>query len=280
MVKMTGTLPPLLLPMLIIAKEGKIIGKVRIQKLVYLIQMKAKINLYNFKKHYYGPYSEELDHDLTSNPEIIAVESRVSILNPGQHYYEFRLTPEGERRLQDYLKLLKDDFSSELLPLVDRYCSLPTDRLIEEAYSTIRGVNNYIAPLQNSIENLYSRTKEIFNKNCNKQSLFVLVIADYLKEVLSKANTMPDEVQKAMISNLAKEIIHLCEGVLSEIEPPIDSEKLRAKFIDISELWNTLIEFCERINIVKNPFKKTFEEVLNEDEALRLQQALLSLELD
>lgn len=268
------------LPMLIIDRKKKFIGKVGLQKLVYLVQMEAKINLYVFKKHHYGPYSSDLNYDLTSNSELIAVESRSSTLNPGQIYYGFELTEEGKKTLEDFKVQLGNDFLRKILPLVDEYCALPTDKLIEKAYSTFRGVDDHIIPLEINVEKLHSDIEEIFDKNCNRQSLFILMIVDYLKEALGKAKGLRDEVQKAVIYNFSEEIIHQCEKVLPEIAPPVKSDILRPKFIDLADLWGTLIDYCDKIGLVKNPFTKDFEEILSEDEAIRLQQALQSIELD
>lgn len=46
------------------ASRGKIVGKTRLQKTVYLLQKLCKEEAYSFEYHYFGPYSAELANDI------------------------------------------------------------------------------------------------------------------------------------------------------------------------------------------------------------------------
>jgi uncharacterized protein YwgA len=48
----------------IAANGGKIVGKTRLQKTVYLLQKLCNAEAYSFEYHYYGPYSAELANDI------------------------------------------------------------------------------------------------------------------------------------------------------------------------------------------------------------------------
>ena len=47
-------------PGLVRAAGGEVVGKVRLQKLVYLLEQLGLISGYSFEYRHYGPYSEEL----------------------------------------------------------------------------------------------------------------------------------------------------------------------------------------------------------------------------
>lgn len=47
-------------PSLILAAGGEIVGKVRVQKMVYLLEQMGVGSGYSFEYRYYGPYSEDL----------------------------------------------------------------------------------------------------------------------------------------------------------------------------------------------------------------------------
>src|SRR5437870_113537 len=51
---------PLDIPHLLRAAGGQVVGKVRLQKLVYLLDQLGLNSGFTFEYHHYGPYSEEL----------------------------------------------------------------------------------------------------------------------------------------------------------------------------------------------------------------------------
>lgn len=49
---------------LLSAADGKIVGRIRIQKIVYLLEQLGLNSGFNFSYHHYGPYSEDLSQEL------------------------------------------------------------------------------------------------------------------------------------------------------------------------------------------------------------------------
>lgn len=49
-----------LLPDILRAADGKIVGRIRMQKIVYLLEQMGMKSGFRFSYHHYGPYSEEL----------------------------------------------------------------------------------------------------------------------------------------------------------------------------------------------------------------------------
>ena len=55
-----------LLPDLIRAAGGQIVGRVRLQKLLYLLDQLGLASGFEFTYHHYGPYSEELSEAIAN----------------------------------------------------------------------------------------------------------------------------------------------------------------------------------------------------------------------
>lgn len=53
-----------LIASLLHAADGKIVGRIRIQKIVYLLEQLGLNSGFNFSYHHYGPYSEDLSQEL------------------------------------------------------------------------------------------------------------------------------------------------------------------------------------------------------------------------
>ena len=69
------------------------IGKTKIQKIVYFLQESVDVPLkYPFRMHYYGPYSDELDGNLSLTESIGYID-----INPDPNGFGYHVTPVMER---------------------------------------------------------------------------------------------------------------------------------------------------------------------------------------
>ena len=84
------------------ATDGKVVGKTRLQKLFCLLNLAGEIEGFSFKYHHYGPYSEELDIEISlalfENPRLIEEETKRA--QWGGRYSVFRLTAEGKEKVE------------------------------------------------------------------------------------------------------------------------------------------------------------------------------------
>ena len=114
---------------------GPIYGKIRMQKLVFLIQYTTRSDFYDFKKHHYGPYSSELNLDMISYPDLVYSQMRESTTYQDSYYYSYELTNKGE----SYLPSLEKKVNPELVRRVDealsQYSRLGTNRLLDLVYT-------------------------------------------------------------------------------------------------------------------------------------------------
>ena len=86
----------LLLLLLARSPEGKIEGRTRLEKVVYLLKQLGRVNFtYEFVPYHYGPYSRELVEDLDQLKEIGLVDEGMNTDDYGVLRYDYKLTSEG-----------------------------------------------------------------------------------------------------------------------------------------------------------------------------------------
>ena len=71
------TTPDQLIAEVISAADGEIVGRIRLQKVFYLLEQAGLGSGLPFHYHYYGPYSRELDHALDRAQSLRGVQERI-----------------------------------------------------------------------------------------------------------------------------------------------------------------------------------------------------------
>lgn len=112
--------------------SGKIVGRKRFQKLIFLAKHTGKIKVpFIFTKHLYGPYSKELQNFLGSLVLTDFVqEEKVNF--SGFVEYSYSLTDKGHMILNLLLLTKEDDCM--IKEFIDKYKNQPTSRIVSEAY--------------------------------------------------------------------------------------------------------------------------------------------------
>ena len=133
----------LLLAILSMCNGIPIRGKTRLVKLTYIASIELKkarkdIDFYEFRRHYYGPYSDEISDDLETliaegfiRHEIVAHESPYGIYEENTYQITARGVEELERK--------RSRISPDILRLIEqvktRYNNMPLTMLIQEVYT-------------------------------------------------------------------------------------------------------------------------------------------------
>jgi len=147
----------LLLTMIAIG-DGSVEGRTRLTKLMYIVKVKLlelvndlrhfllrkKIReildkYYEFKMHYYGPYSEELIKDL----KILENEGFItSEIVPLYDFYQYKytVTDKGRRRAEDVIKELPDEILELFKWVKKKYGKAPLTLLLHDVYRTFRKI--------------------------------------------------------------------------------------------------------------------------------------------
>ena len=125
----------------LLKKVNREVGKTFIQKSIYLLQERLKENLdYDYKLHFYGPFSQELANDIDTLEDLglISVD-----YDPEGYGYRIRITEEGidflnkfqaqygidKNKLEKVLRLVSGEFvrGMEILGTVLYFAKLTDD---------------------------------------------------------------------------------------------------------------------------------------------------------
>src|SRR5438552_3448763 len=128
----------LLLLLLARSPEGKIEGRTRLEKVVYLLKQLGRVNFtYEFVPYHYGPYCRELVEDLDQLKEIGLVDERMNTDDYGVLRYDYRLTGEGEQLAEEIEQRLGKDELGSLIKAFDEWKDRRTYELIALAKFTM-----------------------------------------------------------------------------------------------------------------------------------------------
>jgi len=133
----------LLLAILSMGNGTPIRGKTRLVKLTYIASIELKkahkdIDFYEFRRHYYGPYSDEINDDLETliaegfiRHEIVAQESPCGIYEENT----YQITARGVEELERKWSRISPDILRLIEQVKTRYNNMPLTMLIQEVYA-------------------------------------------------------------------------------------------------------------------------------------------------
>ena len=157
-------------------------GKTQLQKIVYFIQEAVEVPLgYSFRMHHYGPYSDDLDGDLSLTAAMGYVD-----INPDFQGYGYHITPTvtdtpiWPTSLAEHI--------SDIRSTIDSLGSLETRRL--ELYATAHFVVqlDYTLSRDQVIETVRG-LKPKFSKHAIKEAFDELQSEGLIQETISVADT-------------------------------------------------------------------------------------------
>ena len=106
-------------------EQGKWIGRTFLQKTIFFINKKHNLGI-DYKPHYFGPYSDQLASSVKSAVAIGLVSEKyepLAILNEQPFEairYEYDLTAEGKKVLEDNLKNIEKEKLEDILKTVKK----------------------------------------------------------------------------------------------------------------------------------------------------------------
>jgi uncharacterized protein YwgA len=270
------------IPLLILENVGTVYTKTKFQKLTFLVQYLSHLDFYDFKRHFYGPYSDSLELDTTCYTQLIECNIHDSLTSFNQ-YYTFRITDKGLAALGDLKKRISPYEIERVEANLKKYANKSRCDLLDEVYSQFAlkhgESNKLVSDVKSELLVVKPPLIQCSATHMNRQSTFVLSALEIVELILESLSGVKDTVQRGVVANLAREIIQKVSEIAKDIIPPNDSHKLRPRFVEIAELQSYLIHYCDSRNIFKDPFTQPLEKTFTEDEAKRLAQALSDIQL-
>ena len=116
--------------LVLLAYFEKVVGRTRLQKIVFLLQRKFNTNFgYNFVSYFYGPYSRDLQFDvnLLNMMDVVNVSA-------GTGVYIHTLSEKGMGMAKDIMKRRNEDPEiKELISRLDYFKAKKTSSLVMDA---------------------------------------------------------------------------------------------------------------------------------------------------
>jgi uncharacterized protein YwgA len=266
------------IPLYTLRKVGKIASAIKLQKLIFLIQTEGKIDGYRFFKHYYGPYSEELEVDIRSFSQSLDLVDVQVVEGNKYPYYVYSPTRKGIETIQEIIEKIPLEDLKRADKIINKYMNKNYKELTEYVYK------NYVIPEQTfeticpslsdnliSLENVWEKW---YKDDC-PASLLILAVVEYCSKALEKLKTVQESVVRGVcissISELTAKIVDLTSNYQTSESCPFSFKSL---LTEISDYINFLDSYCSKNNILPDIMDIDFSDFMNEDELQRLEKTV------
>jgi uncharacterized protein YwgA len=131
----------LLTPLLLSEKLGKLHGKTRFQKLVFLVQKEAEnkqvpASSFNYEIYHYGPFSSELSETLEKLKTNELLDEDTEITANGYTRFVYHITRKGQKLVDNSRKkgIISNELENIISKIACNYGEMPLTELVAEAY--------------------------------------------------------------------------------------------------------------------------------------------------
>jgi len=134
-------LSDLLLLLVVLRELGQVVGRTRLQKIVYLLREMYQIPFrFRFKPYFYGPYSEDLSDAIENLTALGVIEEGRRYLAEGVIEYSYSLTRRGSSFLEGQITgeiARRPPLGASLAKALRELEALPTSTLVSSAKSML-----------------------------------------------------------------------------------------------------------------------------------------------
>lgn len=277
------------IPLFILNESENITTKLKFQKLVFLIQNKAKIRKgYDYRKYYYGPYSSELDLDTCTldSKKLIRMEKISGRKYP---YWNFWIQDHGREVANVLIDNLSKTLVNRVKECVHEFIPMNHNEITEYVYSKFwltdeKKLNEHIKDSLQTLKGVTACYEGVYFPEC-PFIVDALAFSEYCNHAITKAKDLADDVQKSIVVNSCNELIFkLLEiGKLCAEEKMCfaKAERKICKNPDPSlfEIFNFIEDYCVKKDILPSLHDFGFRMMSGED-LERLKDAFANLDLD
>ncbi|MBU0627622.1 MAG: hypothetical protein KKC75_00390 [Nanoarchaeota archaeon] len=114
---------------------GKIVGRTKLQKMMYLLQTEQKlpINL-DFQIYLYGPFSRGLNNEVDKMISDGLIENTQTITNLGGVCYEYTISDKGRKTAMNILEKLPRDIKEKIITNISKFGSMTATDIVRYVY--------------------------------------------------------------------------------------------------------------------------------------------------
>jgi uncharacterized protein YwgA len=264
---------------------GEIVTELKLQKLIFQIQNKAKAPKgYRYFKHYYGPYSRELNMDTFTLMKEGLLEKR-RVLGEDHEYSVFKITEKGRTFFKENMvSRLSPGLIKRMDATLDTYSGYNHYKLAQIVYEEwkINKPSKVQAEIDDVKKDLQATARfweAAYFPECPAITYFLSYL-DYSQEALEKATLVKDVVVKSVLVGACQEL----QDAISEIAEicskkevcPLEAERGVCRNIDpsVAEVFHFIEDFCENNRLLPKLCHRDLTDLTTKEEYKRLQKAV------
>lgn len=268
----------------LLTRLGKVVTELKLQKMIFQIQNEAKVPKgYRYFRHYYGPYSKELNMDTFTLMKEGLIEKEI-VYGSKHSYWVFKITNEGNeffeksiphdmspgviQRMNNVINKYKDYDSNELTSIVYEQWKIKKPGLIASE----------IGELRKDLQAVMSFWEAIYVPECPTITYF-LAFLEYSQEALEKTSLIDDTVIKIVLVRACRELEEMLGNIAQVCSKkgmcPLEAEKGLCQTNDPSvyEIFDFIENYCEQNSILPKLSDQDLSKLMTGDEYRRLQKA-------
>jgi uncharacterized protein YwgA len=274
----------------VLNRLGEVVTELKLQKLVFQIQNKAKAPRgYRYFKHYYGPYSRELSMDTFTLMKDGLLEKELKFGENERQYSIFRITEKGKAFFEDNMvNRLSPGLIKRMENVLDEYSVYSYNRLAKIVYQEWKiekpnRIQTEIVEVQKDLEALTHFWEAAYFPECPAITYF-LAYSEYCREALEKVCDNDDVVVRSILVRACQELRDILSGIAEVCSKkdvcPLEAEKGICRNPDPSvfEVFHFIEDFCEQNKLLPKLCNRDLNEMMTEEEYTRLRKALKTLD--
>jgi len=271
------------IPLYILNEADKIVTKLKLQKIVFLLQNEAKIpSGYAYYKYLYGPYSRELELDTSTldNLKLICKKEVIGIHNA---YWEFSSTISGRKLFQDIRPKINKHLLDRMQNVLNKYIKMDHNEITAHVYEKYylnreREINEKRRVLLSNIDSMIAFYESVYFPEC-PAIIDILAFSEYCSMATKKMDSFQDPVTQSVIVNACGELIdrlsELGKFCAEERICLAKAEKKLCRYPDpsIHEIFLFIEDYCAKKEILPRLSEIDFSELMSGEDFERLRKA-------
>jgi uncharacterized protein YwgA len=264
---------------------GEIYTEIKLQKLIFQVQNKAKVpNGYGYFKHYYGPYSKELNMDTFILASDGLIQKKL-IFGDDRKYWKFEITDKGRSFYKEcMISHLSPGLITKMSDVLDKYSVYRPNQLAKLVYQewkldTPEKLKAEIPLLRRDIDADMSFWEAMYFSECPNIANFIAYL-EYCQEALEKVESNKDSVIQSVLIGACQELRNTLSGIgdtcarkeICQIQ--VDQGICNTIDTSIFEVFHFIEDFCSQSNLLPKLCDRQPSDLLSEEEYKRLQEML------
>ena len=264
----------------LLSKAGKIVGRARLQKPVFLVLVEALGDPGDYRRHLYGPYSDQVTRDSIALEEmgLVTTTTHKRTTGPGS-YTIYRLTRRGSIWIEKNAGKLFKNRKARVEAAIKTYLEMPTHDLLEYVYSKyVHGPNE-----QTVARNLQEAANLLEGvPPTSGLLLFCRAVLEYADKAAKASSRLADDVHRNVLPASCNEVIFAaveCAKEMKRRKGYHERIKAEATFATLSEAFEGIQRIASKYDLLPNFYEDNdphLEEFLTEEEFKRLGEVLSS----